>query len=272
MTLTFYDICLHYEVEHLQNDIESKEPREQTEQITTEYIEYIIAFHCMPLYVFARLCPSFALPSGDTLCIAKILMGQSFPDHPVVMCCLSFKIFKDNPWHPYEIHMTTLHPWYQWGVIPVKPVKTSWNELAKLPQGSSIPNELRDFVEPLLKEIGRHDDERPLAGEILWTARKHENQRVDGHKKQKKWQLLTTQTRIITCFTHLCNLSNFSIGNIEHREHLQLWKQMVNPPTRRSDLGWYKVTTVERRHRGQGLPQRAIDQGNGGRLAIITGD
>ena len=39
MTLTFYEICWHYEVEHLQNDIELKEPREQTEQITTEHIE-----------------------------------------------------------------------------------------------------------------------------------------------------------------------------------------------------------------------------------------
>ncbi len=39
MTLTFYEICWHYEVEHLQNDIELKEPREQTEQITKEHIE-----------------------------------------------------------------------------------------------------------------------------------------------------------------------------------------------------------------------------------------
>lgn len=134
MTLTFYDICLHYEVEHLQNDIESKEPREQTEQITTEYIEYIIAYHCMPLYVFARLCPSFALPSGDTLCIAKILMGQSFPDHPVVMCCLSFKIFKGPPmtsiWNPYD-HMTSMIS------MRSHPCETSRNKLKRVGQVAS---------------------------------------------------------------------------------------------------------------------------------------
>jgi len=61
MTLTFYDICLDYEVEHLQNDIESKEPREQTEQITTEYIEYIIELHAI-----ICLCPTLPI-----LCFAK---------------------------------------------------------------------------------------------------------------------------------------------------------------------------------------------------------
>ncbi len=137
------------------------------------------------------------------------------------------------------IHMTSIW-WYDhmtsiisMGSHPceLKRVETSWNELAKLPQGSSIPNELRDFIEPLLKEIGRHNDERPLAEEVLWTARKYENQQVDV-KKHKNWQLLTTQKRITTCFT---DFSNFSTS-CKHRTSLEAHGQPLDRPVDRMTL------------------------------------
>ena len=159
----------------------------------------------MPLYVFARLCPSFALPSGDTLCIAKILMGQSFPDHPVVMCCLSFKIFKDNPWHPYEIHMTeTSWPSCLKGLPSQTNFEISLSHCSKRLEGTmmSVP-----WQEKFSGQLGN-----TKTSELMGTK----NRRNDNYWQHKQESLHVSLTCVtwVTLVLETSNIANiFSFGS-----------------------------------------------------------
>jgi len=108
--------------------------------------------------------------------MAKIFRGQFSRDHPPCMCCLGAARTDLSSQHFTAENGNKIRPLFGVGntvrvqVLPAIRFNPSKCCKVELPQGSSIPEELGNFVQPLVKQVGRNDDQRALGWQKVPTV------------------------------------------------------------------------------------------------------